>query len=150
MRRLHRSITAVSAQLLIVLGVAACGDPAGPVANATGAADTLVIKTAPDFVGVVTRNMHEEGWTPAGFWMDQYAVWVAIPPSDTGDAGVVVGRLTPVFVSNRFGLARAASGGSIVVGDSIHVWHDQTVGYGAVEAPTGAPCYEGTQIVVFP
>ncbi len=129
--------------MLLVLSAAACE-------SATGPAVALVKTTPPDFVGVVTRNMLEAGCTPAGGCGDQYAVWVAIPPSDTGDAGVVVGDSTPIFVSNRFGLARAASGGSIVVGDSIHVWHDWTVAYGAVQAPFGAPCYMGTQIVVFP
>lgn len=135
-------MAATSALVLVAMGLGACENPTSP-------AVTLVQTPPPDFVGVVTRNMHEDGWAPAGFYLDQYAVWVAIPPSDTGNAGVVVGKSTPVFVSNRFALARAENGASIVVGDSIHVWHDRPVAYGAVQAPFGAPCYFGTQIVVF-
>jgi len=136
------SMAAATASVFVTLGLFACE-------SATAPAATLVQTTSPDFVGVVTRNMHEEGWAPAGFWLDQYAIWVAIPPSDTGNSGVVVGSNVPVFVRNRFGLIRAPSGASIALGDSIQVWHNQVVVHGAVQAPFGAPCYDGTQVVVF-
>jgi hypothetical protein len=118
----------------------ACDGPTGPGV-------TLVLSAAPDFVAVVTKNSYQSGLNPAGWSFSQYDLWVALPPSDTADAGVVISDSTPVFFKNRFGLARG-SAASIRTGQTVSVWHDTHVVYGSVQAPPGSPCYVGTQVLV--
>lgn len=129
-----------SLALVVALSAVACDSPTGP-----GVA--LVLSAAPDFVAVVTKNSYQSGLSPAGRSYSQYDLWVALPPSDTADAGVVIGDSTPVFFENRFGLARG-SAASIRAGDLVSVWHDSHVVYGSVQAPPGSPGYIGTQILV--
>ena len=125
--------------LLLTAGAAACQ-------SATAPDTSLPLPGAPDLVAFVSRTAHESGPTPAGY-VSQYAVWVAVPPSTAADAGVVVGASTPVFLS-RHGVLARTTGASISIGDSIQVWHDASVAYGAVQAPPGAPCYTGTQVLI--
>jgi len=114
---------------------------------ATSPRVTLQLQTPPDLGARVVSVHHQQGWAPGGFYMDQYAVWVAIAPSDSANAGVLVGARQPVFLQVRDALARD-SAADITSGDSIEVWHDVGFGYGSVQAPPGAPGYDATQIVI--
>jgi hypothetical protein len=126
--------------LLLASGAAACD-------SATAPATSLVLLRAPDFGALVIQTTYQSFFAPSGFWVEQYAVWVAIPPSTTANAGVVVAVSRPVFVSKDGVLARATAD-SISVGDSIQVWHDHRVGYGAVQAPPDSPCYSARQVLI--
>src|SRR5262245_5213197 len=128
-------------RLLTVVALAAfagCDSPTAP--------DELVVTGAPDLTAVVTHATYESGMTPAGY-MSQYDLWISTSPARTSDAGVVVGSSTPVFIRINGQLHRASSA-SFKVGDAVQVWHDGTVGYGAVESPPGKPCYVSTQVVI--
>jgi hypothetical protein len=126
--------------LALALATAACRDSAGP-------ATTLAIPAPPDFAAVVTSSTHYEFFAPSGHWISQYDVWVAIPPSDSANAGVVVAAARPVFSSTN-GVLERVSPADITLGDSIQVWHDSTLAYGSTQAPPGAPAYHGLQIVI--
>ena len=126
--------------LALALAAAACRDSAGP-------ATTLAIPGPPDFAAVVTRNTHHEFFAPSGQWVSQYEVWVAIPPADSANAGVVVAAARPVF-SSANGVLERVSPADMTLGDSIKVWHDSTVAYGSTQAPAGAPAFRGLQIVI--
>lgn len=107
---------------------------------------SLTLTGPPDLTAVVFQTTYENGSSPEGP-LSQYAVWIGAPGGASADAGVVVGRDTPVFIRAGDRLMHA-TGGTIAVGDTIEVWRDESVAYGAVEAPPGAPCYRGTQIVI--
>ena len=126
--------------VVAVLVFAACADGSGPVTS-------LTIPGEPDFAAVVTSSTYREFFAPSGFWVRQYEVWVAIAPSDSANAGVVVAAACPVFSSVN-GAVEAATPAAIGPGDSIQVWHDATVAYGSVQAPPGAPAYHGRQVVI--
>ena len=116
-----------------------CQDAAAP--------DTeLPVTGPPDLAVVVFQSTHESMFSPAGY-ISQYAVWIGSRGAGDAEAGVVIGSAIPVFVRIKGKLTRAG-GASIAVGDSIEVWRDGSVGYGAVEAPPGKPCYTGTQVVI--
>lgn len=123
----------------LLLPLAACDAPAGPETR-------LTVAGAPGFEGVVASVHYESGNTPVGP-MSQYNVWLTLPPTAGPNAGVVVTRGTPVFLQQDGVLLRTTAS-QILPGDSIQVWHDASVAYGAVEAPPGSPCYVGTQIVI--
>ena len=137
--------------LLLALSVSAagCPDTTAPAlcGDGTAAATTQSIKGLPDFVALVTSNTHHEFFAPSGYWVSQYEVWVAIPPSLGANAGVVVAAARPVFVSSC-GVLERVTPAAIAPRDAIQVWHDATVGYGSTQAPSGAPAYSGTQIVI--
>jgi hypothetical protein len=106
-----------------------------------------MLATAPDFSGSVAKAELESGNGPAGYYA-QHDIWVVIPPATNANAGVVVPTSAPVFLRHRGGLVAVAAS-EIRVGDRIQVWRDPIqVGYGAVQAPPGAPVYRGTQIVI--
>lgn len=138
---MRRTITSRIALLGTLLAAAGCLD-------ATSATVALPIQTAPDFTARVVIATHEQMVSPAGP-VSQYDLFVAIPPSDTANAGVVIPESMPVFeaVSGQYVRTTAAV---IRVGQTIQVWHDFHVAYGAVQAPPGAPVYVPTQIVVIP
>jgi hypothetical protein len=75
-------------------------------------------------------------------------VWVVIPPATTANAGIVVGDNVPVFI--RLGTRPLATANSraITVGDQVQVWYAGGAGYGAVQAPPGAPAYSAAQVVI--
>ena len=125
--------------LLLMARLAGCQDATGPNA-------TLVLSRPPDLTAVVFRSTHESGPTPAGV-ISQSALWIRTSGARSADAGVVIGDLIPVFVSSNGKLTRT-SAAAIAVGETIQVWRDGSVAYGAVEAPPGKPCYTGTQIVI--
>ena len=124
---------------LLASGATACKD-------ATTPATTLLESGTPDLEAVVSKITYESFFSPAGY-VSQYAVWVAIPPSTTANAGLVIAASTPVFVRHDGVLGRATAE-SIRVGDSIEVWRDSSVGYGAVQAPPDSPCYFATQVLI--
>lgn len=97
-------------------------------------------------LGRVVQSTNESGYTPEGY-SSQYAVWIAIAPSPSANAGVVVNASAAVYLS-RGGIVVSTIAGSIRTGDSVQVWRDNTVAYGAVEAPPGAPCYSATKVVI--
>jgi hypothetical protein len=104
------------------------------------------LTTPPDLTAVVFRSTYDHEQSPEGP-LSQYDVWIGAPGAASADAGVVVGSDTPVFLRTGDRLSQT-SGASIKVGDTIEVWRDGTVAYGAVECPPGAPCYGSTQIVI--
>jgi len=135
--------------LALTVSAAGCRDSTAPALcrDSTAAATTLPIAGPPDFVARVTSNTHHEFFAPSGYWVSQYEVWVAIPPSLSANAGVVVAAARPVFVSSC-GVLERVTPAAIAPGDAIQVWHDATVGYGSTQAPSDAPAYRGTQIVI--
>jgi len=116
--------------------------------DSTGPATTLEVDGPSDFTAIVYQSTPEDFYSPAGTHVSQYDVWIG-PTGGTGpDAGVLVGSETPVF-TRRAGRLDRTTGASIAVGDLIEVWRrDFPIDYGTVEAPPGAPCYWGTQVVI--
>jgi len=114
---------------------------------ATNSRVTLPLQMPPDLGARVISVHHQQGWAPDGFYMDQYAVWVAIAPSDSANAGVLVGARQPVFLQAGDALVRD-SAADITSGDSVQVWHDIGVDQGSAQDPPGAPGYTATQIVI--
>ncbi len=109
--------------------------------------DTGAITTAPDLEGRVERVKIEEGIMPGGY-RSQLVLWLAIPPSATPSAGVVMGRPGPVFVQYGGRRAAAIDRDSIQIGDRIKVWRRDGAASGSVQAPPGAPSYSARQIVI--
>ena len=126
---------------LLAAGLAACGSPAGPGSTS--------LSTPPDFTAAVTWVDYQDFYSPAGH-VRQYDLWVATPPGSPANTGVVIGRATPVFLRGPGGNLTPSAPDAIRAGEAIEVWHDATVGYGAVQAPPGAPVYSGIQIVILP
>src|SRR5262245_7532032 len=125
--------------VLLAALILACGggtepDPATP------------LTTPPDLTAVVFRSAYDDGQSPEG-QLSQYDVWIGAPGAAAADAGVIVGRHTPVFLSTGDRLSQT-TGASIRVGDTVDVWGDGSVAYGAVECPPGAPCYGSKQVVI--
>lgn len=145
--RAHRN--RYSLLLALAVGTAGCRDSTAPAScsDSTATATTLPIPGPPDFLARVSSNTHREFFAPSGYWVSQYEIWVAIPPSLSANAGVVVGAARPVF-ARSCGVLERVTPAAIAPGDAIQVWHDATVGYGSVQAPSGAPAYGGTQIVI--
>lgn len=125
--------------LVLMIQLTGCQDAAAPDAE-------LVLTGPPDLTAVVFQSTHENMNSPAGY-ISQYAVWIGSRGAASPDAGVVIGSPTPVFLRSR-GKLTSVTGATIAVGDSIEVWRDASVAYGAVEAPPGMPCYTGTQLVI--
>jgi hypothetical protein len=130
----HRACACLS---LIVLS--ACSSAVGPPAS-------LLLSTSPDFSARVSQIEFEGGNGPAGPY-SQYDAWVVVAPSVSANAGVVIPTKVPVFARHN-GQIFSSNAKNIKVGDMIEVWHDFTVGYGAVQGPPGAPTYGSTQIVI--
>jgi hypothetical protein len=130
--------TAIAASLPLICCIA-CGSPTDIT--------TLVLSTPPDFSGLVTQVTLEEGNSPGGF-VSQFDVWVSISPSSVANAGVVVGKSTPVFIRVQSGSLTSVMPDAIRAEDSVEIWHDKTVAYGAAQAPPGAPTYLATQVVI--
>lgn len=124
--------------LLVVPLLAACARSTAP--------GGLAIEGDPDLVASVARVEYSAGNTPAGY-VAQYNVWLVVPPGSAPNAGVVLPMRTPVFV-RQGGEDFPATLQDIHLLDPIELWHDRTVGYGAVECPPNAPCYTGTQVVI--
>lgn len=126
----------------LVLTASACRGTTSP-SNAT-----LVLQTDPDLLGNVMKVEYESGIGPGFGPYAQWDIWLLIPPASSANAGVVLPVAAPVFLRRNGGLA-TASASQIRVGDRLKVWRDPVhVGYGAVQAPPGAPDYVGTQIVI--
>jgi hypothetical protein len=99
------------------------------------------------FTATVAKAEPESANGPAGAY-SQYDVWVVIPPGSKANAGVVVPASAPVFVRHA-GVLAASSASAIRVGDAVEVSRDPIqVGYGAVQAPPGAPVFLATQVIV--
>jgi len=127
---------------LAALGAASCSHPTGP----------LVLDGAPDFVGVVTTTLRRDFYPPGGYPLHGYSVFLAVTPSTTPNAGLLVRDSTPVFIEGNRALATATPA-AISVGDSVRVWHDATVvpyspNQAGCLAPPESLCYVATQVVV--
>ena len=122
------------------VGLAACSS------STLGPPATPVLSTPPDFTATVAKVEFESANGPAGPY-SQHNVWLVIPPSTAPNAGLVVGRLTPVFVRTGAGVFLSNPSG-IKVGDRVEVWHDIQVAYGAVQGPPGAPTYTNLKQIV--
>jgi len=126
------------ASVVLVLGLAACAQPAGPRL-------TLPIQTAPDLGARVVSSRYQQWVSPVGV-IAQYELWVAIAPSDTANAGVLVTAGHPVFVRSGTVLTTEAAS-QVAAGDSILVWKEVPVPMGS-SPPPGAPGYAAEQLVV--
>ena len=108
--------------------------------------------TVPNFVATVSQVTVERGWTPAGFYMVQYDLWLARPPATTPDVGVVLSDTgsnpTPVFERAADGSVTPSRACAIKVGDAVDVWHTFRWALGSAEAPPGDTAFEATQIVI--
>lgn len=122
-----------------VVSLAACSSMLGPPA-------TLALATPPDFSATVVRVEVESGIGPEGAF-SQHDVWLVIPPGTVANAGLILGKSTPVFTQIRGGIF-SSSVSAIQAGDRGEVWHAFRVGYGAAEGPPGAPTYLNVEQVV--
>lgn len=136
---MRHPITSRIALLSSLLAAAGCLD-------ATATTVTLPIQTAPDFTARVVSTTVEQGFTPEG-WISQYVVFVAVPPSDSANAGVILSVTVPVFALTNGTLRRDAAF-DIAVGDSIEVWRSSSYSLDAAESPPNSPAYFATQIVI--
>ena len=127
--------------LLSIAILVACSTDAvlGPPAD-------LVLSTPFDFSARVSQIDFEGGNSPNGPY-SQYDAWVIVPPGASANAGVVIPTNAPVFVRHN-GQIFSSRVTNVKAGDLVEVWHDKTVGYGAAQAPPGAPVYAATQIVI--
>ena len=136
-RVLHSSVLVLLGSFMFGCAESSSGPKSG---------DDPFVPGLPDLTVTVVQSTHEEFFAPSGFWISQYAIWIAGPGSPKADAGVVIGETGPVFISSRGTLTRTTAA-AIAPGDTIQVWRG-SVAYGAAQAPPGTPCYEGLQIVV--
>jgi hypothetical protein len=125
----------------------ACGNPAAPLGPCE-ISSTPFSPAPPGIVAVVSRIDYESGPVPAGFMLSQYVLWLTVPLGTTPNAGVTLGAGTPIFLRTGARAAVATTACAIRLGDRVELLHDQSVGYGAVQAPPGAPVYSGTQLVI--
>ena len=125
---------------------AACKDTTAPANCFQGTASFSA--TAPDFVARVSQVTYESGATPAGGQMSQFAVWLTVAPHTDPNAGIVLGRTTPVFERVGTGVVHPAAACTVTVGETLEVWHDFRWALGAAEAPPGDTLYFPTQIVI--
>jgi len=135
-------LTLLAAATLVI--ATACADPGeslGPVAS-------LTFSSAPDLEAKVTQVQFESAIGPGFGAYEQYDVWLAVAPSVTSNAGVVVPKSGPVFVRSADGVIHAGSGATIRTGDAVQIWRTQGVAYGAVQGPPNSPTYEARQIVI--
>ncbi len=109
--------------------------------------DMACLAGPPSFIATVTRITHEQGMSPAGP-LDQYALWLAIPPSQAANAGVVVAARVPVFLQVGTRMQSPSSIRDVRVGDRLGAWVSPNTGYGAVEGPPGAPVYFGQKLLI--
>jgi len=126
--------------LTLVVLCACSSDSLGPKTN-------LVLATPPDFSARVYFVEFESGNGPGfGAW-SQHNVWVIIPPASAANAGVIVSTRSPVFLRTRDGIF-VSDGNQIRPGDTVDVWRQMPVAYGALQGPPGAPTYTSTQFVI--
>jgi hypothetical protein len=129
------------AALLVVAGCAH-RDPSGPREEAE-----LVLTRTPELTASVSKAEYEAANGPNGPYA-QYNLWLVVPPGRLPNAGVVVSVNDPVFI-RQDGRIYAATGADLRGGDRVEIWCDLAhVGYGAVQAPPGAPVYFGDQVVI--
>lgn len=130
---------------LMLAGALGCDSPMDSAICETTVKAPL--STAPDFVARVSTIHFENGISPAGP-LSQYELWLTISPATSPNAGLVVGRNVPVFIRSSGGTVMPASACALSFGDTLEVWHDESVAYGSVQAPPAAPAYFGTQVIV--
>jgi len=124
-----------SPMLLLTVLAAACQETTG-----------LKVTRPPDFTARVTQSTYENGISPEG-QMSQYAVWLAVPPSDTANASLGVASSAPVYLSAE-GMLRRASASDIRAGDEVVVWRESAWAVGCGDGPPGAACYFASQVEI--
>lgn len=133
-------------EVLVLPGLgAACKNAAGP--QTCGGSTATYSSTAPNFLATVSQVTFESGWTPAGFYLRQYDLWLARPPATTPDAGLVLIESIPVFERAQDGTLTRTTACAINVGDILDVWY-RGWALGAVQAPPGDTTYFATQVVI--
>jgi hypothetical protein len=106
----------------------------------------LGVRTPPDFSASVISTTHQQGEVaPGGFLIDQYALQVAVTPSDT--ASVVVGPRAPVYLQAGDALVRD-SAADISPGDVIEVWQWLDGVPDPAKGSPGAPGFITIQVVI--
>lgn len=122
---------------------AACDDP-----QHCFAADSAFVSTPSNFIGTVGKVVYEDGQSPAGSDISQFALWIAVPPNTEPNAAILIGRSTPVFQPGFNGHPRSSAACLIAVGDRVEVWHNNQWALGAAEAPPGDTLYLPFQVLV--
>jgi hypothetical protein len=94
----------------------------------------------------------ERGWTPAGFYLVQYDLFLTRAPATNPNVGVVLADTlphpTPVFERAGDGTLTPSTACAIKVGDVLDVWHTGNWALGAAQAPPGDTAFEAAQIVI--
>ncbi len=135
--------------MLILLGVTACQSATAPNEECKdlNALTNAPPSTPPTFSGVVRKLHWADGIAPGGP-VQQCEVWVAVAPSVIANTGVVVGRLTAVFVRTADGALLPGTAADIHVQDWIEVWPNGGPAYGSAQAPPNAPAYFAAEVIV--
>ena len=137
--------------LLVVTALAACSkamDPSRDGIPATPVIDPAV--TPAHFSGAVYRILHETGNTPGGGYADDYAVSLGVGSTSTGNAMILIGAETPVYMVTMGGAYDSISFRSLSVGDQVDVWVPLD-GIGCCDlnsSAPGAPGFEPEQVIV--
>jgi len=146
-----RSPTFVAACVLATMG-AACHNATGADPKTCLGSTAAFSQTTPNFVAPVSNITVERGWTPAGFYMVQYDLFLARPPATTPDVGVMLSDTgpnpTPVFERAANGTLTPSTVCAIKVGDVVDVWHTAFWALGSAEAPPGDTAFEAVQVVI--
>jgi hypothetical protein len=146
-----RSSTFIVACVLAAMGVA-CHNATGADPKTCLGSTATFSPTTPDFVAPVSNITIERGWTPAGFYMVQYDLFLARPPATAPDVGVMLSDTgpnpTPVFERAADGTLSPSTVCSIKVGDVLDVWHTRFWALGSAEAPPGDTAFEAVQVVI--
>ena len=132
---------------LLPWAVVACGPSTATGPCQPTPVDVACLAGPPTFLATVTQVTHEQGVSPAGP-LDQYDLWIAIDPSTTANAGVVLGNSVPVFLRRGTSPPIPSTLSAIQPGDRIAAWVSPNTAYGSVEAPPGAPAYLGQQVEI--
>jgi hypothetical protein len=146
-----RSSTVIAACVLAGMG-AACHNATGADPKTCLGSTATFSPTTPDFVAPVSNVTIERGWTPAGFYMVQYDLFLARPPATTPDVGVMLSDTgsnpTPVFERAANGTLTPSTVCAIKVGNVLDVWHTGFWALGSAEAPPGDTAFEAVQVVI--
>lgn len=139
---LRRLLPCVALGAFVACGTATPTAPCQPIP-----VDMACLAGPPTFAATVTQITHEQGTSPAGP-LDQYDLWLAIPPSATANVGVVVSKTVPVFLRRGTGPLMPSTITAVQVGDHVAAWVSAGADYGSVEAPPGAPAHFGQQLEI--
>ena len=135
--------TAISTGFGLLIATLALGCSDAATSSSSG---TPPLTSVPDFAAVVTQVSHNVGIAPGGH-LDQYELFVAVPPATQANAGLILGRSSSVYRQTAAG-TYVTQPSAVVVGQTLDVWLASGPAYGSVEAPPGSPAYFVKQVVI--